>query len=195
MDDRDVGKEKEIENYTDVATLKRIRGSRKGQLTKAQHDLVKYRHMSLGELRKHTLETLVITYERQAHSLAQDRILSLLRTVLNGEVAYEEEESEGEAQDDANEQIRAGIQELMRALDASYKAKSMQRTPDMFKNSDSFDMKEQLKQMEVTTHELLVTDAELPDMNELSAQISELQLEHRKFTKKFSELLRLFPLW
>ena len=80
MDARDVGKEKEIENCTNVATLKRIRGSRKGQLTKAQHDLNKYRHTSLGELRKHTLETFVITFERQAHffSLAQDRILSPL---------------------------------------------------------------------------------------------------------------------
>ena len=61
----------------------------------------------------------------------------------------------------------------------------------MFKNSDSFgdaDMKEQLKQMEVTIHELLVTDAELPDM---SAQISELQLEHRKFTQ---EVLRVTPI-
>ena len=63
----------------------------------------------------------------------------------------------------------------------------------MFKNSDSFgdaDMKEQLKQMEVTIHELLVTDAELPDMDELSAQISELQLEHQKFTQ---EVLRVTP--
>ena len=113
---------------------------------------------------------------------------------MNGEIAYEEEENEGEAQDDANEQICAGIQELMRALDASYKAKSVQRTLDMFKNSDSFgdaDMKEQLKHMEVTIHELLVTDAKLPDMDELSVQISELQLEHRKFTQ---EVPRLFPL-
>ena len=49
-------------------------------------------------------------------------------------------------------------------------------------------MKEQLKQMEVTIHELLVTDAELPNMDELLAQISELLLEHRKFTQ---EVLRV----
>ena len=64
---------------------------------------------------------------------------------------------------------------------------------DIFHSTDSLadrDMAEQLQEIQPLINELLKAESTLPDMKELSAQIRELQLTHRKYTK---EVLRFTP--
>ena len=99
MSVRDKEKEKEIDRLEDIGTLKRLRGSCKGQITKVKNDLLlKCRGVSMASLKKMVLESLFLALETQYHfyTLIQDCILSLLSSHSVEASVYEEEEAEGD---------------------------------------------------------------------------------------------------
>ena len=52
MSSRDAEREREIEGSGDVAALKRLRSSRKGQIMKVERDVEKYSSSSISNLKK-----------------------------------------------------------------------------------------------------------------------------------------------
>ena len=55
MSAKDAERELEIEVMVDFLALRKLRSSRKGQLTKLEKDLSRYQDSSLGELKRVTL--------------------------------------------------------------------------------------------------------------------------------------------
>ena len=185
MATKDLEREKEIDTCEDLLALKRIRGTRKGQLTKVQQDLERYSCTPLADLKRITLEGLTNNFEKQARfcTRAQDRILTLIQA-RSDSGAYDEEEKESDTQESLHQTIRDKIQELLAALDAANKAK---RLMDLFQSSDSLgdrDVLAKLESMETTINELLDIEASISEFPELSTQLSDLQLLHRWLTKE-----------
>ena len=106
---RDAEKEREIETSTDIKQLKAIRSSRKGQLTKLEKDVQHYFRTPLKDMKKHTLDGFLTTFEKQVnfYDLAHERILDLVQATVPAEYEYEEkmgEDQETRRQLEANHQ-------------------------------------------------------------------------------------------
>ena len=125
MSVRDKEKEKEIDRLEDIATLKHLRGSRKGQITKVKNDLLlKCRGVSIASIKKLVLESLFLALETQYHfyTLIQDRILSLLSS-RSVEANVYEEEAEGDEQLQVTLDLRQQLKDYLKAIDIYSKAK------------------------------------------------------------------------
>ncbi len=106
---RDAKKEREIETSMDIKQLKAIRSSRKGQLTKLEKDVQHYFRTPLKDMKKHTLDGFLTTFEKQVnfYDLAHERILDLVQATVPAEYEYEEkmgEDQETRRQLEANHQ-------------------------------------------------------------------------------------------
>ena len=89
--------------------------------------------------------------------------------------------------------VRERLLDMMTALDALLKAKRLRKRLDGFQKSDSLadiDMLDKLQKMDSVIDELLESEASLPEIEELSKQIQEVQLLYRRQTK---EALRSCP--
>ena len=86
-------RELEIEGLVDLPALRKLRRSHKGQLTKLEKDLQRYRDQPLEELKRPTLECMLPNYYKQHlfYTLIQDRILYLLHDHTTGVITEEEE--------------------------------------------------------------------------------------------------------
>ena len=67
MSSRDAEREREIEGSGDVAALKRLRSSRKGQITKVERDVEKYSSSTISNLKKPALEATLTTLDYQLY--------------------------------------------------------------------------------------------------------------------------------
>ena len=196
MSVRDKEKEKEIDRLEDIATLKRLRGSRKGQITKVKNDLLlKCQGVSIVSIKKMVLESLFLALETQYHfyTLIQDRILSLLSSRSEEASVCEEEEAEGDEQLQVTLDLRQQLKDYLKAIDIYSKAKRIQLKFKMFIDSDSLadrDMNSNIKAMGTIVDELLDACIELPDMNELTELIGEVHLSYHKFIR---DVLRTTP--
>ena len=74
MSTKDAERELEIEGLVDLPALRKLRRSRKGQLTKLEKDLERYRDQSLGELKRPALESMLTNFDKQHlfYTLIQD---------------------------------------------------------------------------------------------------------------------------
>ena len=195
MSARDRERESEIEKLDDLAALRKLRSSRKGQITKIEHDLSKYDGSPIASLKKLVLETTLQRLEKQRHffSLIQDRILYVLQGRPSEEDTYDEEEREGEAQLLIIQTLQLQLHNHLKAIDISSKAKRVQQKLRMFVESDSLadrDMEAKLSAMEPLIDELLDAVTELPDLDELTELIGQVHLTYRKFKK---DVLRATP--
>ena len=177
----------------DVAALRKLRSSRKGQITKIEHDLERYDKTPIAGLKKLVLEATLRTLENQDHfySLIQERILLTLH--LTDDNMYEEEEKEGDAQVLIIQDLRQRLHNHLKSIDISSKAKRVRLKLKMFVDSDSLadrDMEAKLQAMEPLIDELLDALTALPDLDELNDLVSEVHLTYRKFTK---DVLRATP--
>ena len=197
MSTKDAERELEIEGLVDLPALRKLRRSRKGQLTKLEKDLERYRDQSLGELKRPTLESMLTNFDKQHlfYTLIQDRILYLLHDHTTGVITEEEEkeEMERETQHFSALAVRERLLDMMTALDALLKAKHLRKRLEGFQKSDSLadiDMLDKLQKMDSVIDELLESEASLPEREELSKLIQEVQLLYRRQTK---EALRSCP--
>ena len=195
MSARDRERENEIEAQENLAVLKKLRSSRKGQITKIEHDLGKYNTTPIANLKKLALEATLQTLENQHHfySLVQDRILIVLQGQSAETTVYDEEESEGDEQLLHIQNLRQQLQDYVKAVDVMNKAKRIQLKLKMFVDSDSLadrDMEAKLQSMEGLMDEVLDAGTELPELTELTELIGHVHLSYRKFTK---DVLRATP--
>ena len=141
MSTKDAERELEIEGLVDLPALRKLRRSRKGQLTKLEKDLERYRDQSLGELKRPTLESMLTNFDKQHlfYTLIQDRILYLLHDHATGVITEEEEkeEMERETQHFSSLAVRERLLDMMTALDALLKAKRLRKRLEGFQKSDS----------------------------------------------------------
>ena len=164
--------------------LRRFRSSRKGQITKIEHELTKYDGLPIAGLKKLVLEATLQTLEKQHsfYTLTQDRILHILQGRPSEEAAYEEEEREGEAQILIIQDLQQQLHDHLKAIDISNKAKRLRQKLKMFIDSDSLadrDMEARISAMEPILDKLLDAATELPDHDELNELISQVHLTHR----------------
>ena len=190
-------KELEIESITDITVLRKLRGPRKGQLTKLEKDLTRYRDAPLGELKRVTLEAMVSNLDKQLqfYLLIQDRILHLMHDKEAEELTKEEEkeEQERDTQHYAATSVRERLYDLISTADTMAKVKRVYRRLEGFQKSDSLrdsDILDKLQKIDPIIDEILETEAALPDFDELHEQIQKTQLLYRQQTK---EALRAKP--
>ena len=141
MSAKDIGKELEIESITDITVLRKLRGPRKGQLTKLEKDLTRYRDAPLGELKRVTLKAMVSNLDKQLqfYLLIQDRILHLMQDEEAEELTKEEEkeEQERDTQHCAATAVRERLYDLISTADTMAKVKRVYRRLEGFQKSDS----------------------------------------------------------
>ena len=130
MSAKDVEKELEIEAMVDPQALRKLRGSRKGQLTKLEKDLARYRDAPLGELKCVTLEGMVSNLDKQLqfYLLIQDRLIYILHDEESEEASKDEvkEDQERDTQHYAAIVVRERLLDLITAVDNMVKVKRVQ---------------------------------------------------------------------
>ena len=98
MSAKDAKRELEIEAMVDFQTLRKLRSSCKGQLTKLEKYLEHYRDQPLGELKRPTLECMLTNLDKQHYfyMLIQDHLLHVMHDDTAKELTEEEEKEEQE---------------------------------------------------------------------------------------------------
>ena len=137
----------------DVGTLRGLRSSRKGQITKLKKDLERAEATNIAVLKKSSLESTQHALDKQYHfySIIQERILELLRAKKDM-AAYDEEEQEGDEQLLYTQGLRDRLCDLFTTIDAYQKVRRVQKKLDLFKSSDSLgdsDMTDKLQELDV----------------------------------------------
>ena len=196
MSSRDAEREREIERSGDVAALKRLRSSRKGQITKVERDVEKYSSSTISNLKKPAVEATLTTldYQLYFYDLIQDRIIFLLResrddpksAIYKGRETLEDEEATGDAEITTAKNLRLQLQEYLRAIDTLNKVRRVKHKLKAMSDSDRIgdsDMAEQLKALGGLIDELLNAEGELSHLDEISTHIHEIHMSYQAFTK------------
>ena len=201
MSSRDAEREREIEGSGDVAALKRLRSSRKGQITKVERDVEKYSSSSISNLKKPALEATLTTLENQLYfyDLIQDRIIFLLResrddpenAIYKGRETLEDEEATGDAEITTAKNLRLQLQEYLLAIDTLNKVRRVKHKLKAMSDSDRIgdsDMAEQLKALGGLIDELLNAEGELSHLDEISTHIHEIHMSYQALPRTCSRL-------
>ena len=135
MSHKDAEREREIEGSGDVAALKHLRSSRKGQITKLEWDVAKYTDTTIAGMKKVTIESTLTTLENQLYfyELIQDRILTLLQesrdnpehAIYQGRELLEDEEATRDAELESAKALQLQLQEYVHAINTHHKVCSV----------------------------------------------------------------------
>ena len=196
MSHKDAEREREIEGSGDVAALKRLQSSRKGQITNLEQNVAKYTGTTIAGMKKASIESTLTTLENQfyCYELIQDRILTLLQesrddpehAIYQGREVLEDEEATGDAELETAKALRLKLQEYVHAIDTHHKVRSVKRKLRALTESDRMgdcDMDAQLSGIGKTVDELLLTEGELSHVDDISTQIQDLHMSYQAFTR------------
>ena len=196
MSIKDTEREREIECATDVAALKCLWSSRKGQITKIERDVEKYTGTPISHLKKTAIESTLNTLENQMYfyELIQDKIMTILQdarddpdhVTYKGREILEDEEQTGDTELSRAKTLQVQLKEYIQAILTHSKVRSIEHKLKALTDSDRMgdsDMKAQLKNIGKTVDELLLTESELSHMDDISTQIQEMHMSYQAFTK------------